>query len=132
MVHDFMAERKAALRAGPVFMYVFAYAQEPSAPGTLTGAAHASEIPFKFNNVTGDPTSRRVRAAKHMSEAWATFAGTGDPSHAGIPRWPPYTLEQRATMFLDGECTVINDPHREERLLWQQIRTAPQKGTSSS
>lgn len=127
-----LAERKAALKAGPVFMYVFAYAQEASAPGALTGAAHASEIPFKFNNVTGDPTSRRVRAAKHMSEAWTTFAGTGNPSHEGIPRWPSYTLEQRATMFLDGECTVINDPNREERLLWQQIRTAPQKETSSS
>jgi para-nitrobenzyl esterase len=116
-----LAERKAALTAGPVFMYVFAYEQEASKPGALTGAAHASEIPFKFNHVEGDPSSGRVRAAKHMSRAWATFARTGNPSHEGIPRWPAYTLDQRATMFLDAECTVVNDPNREERLLWQRI-----------
>jgi para-nitrobenzyl esterase len=116
-----LAERKAALKAGPVFMYVFAYQPEPTSPGALTGAAHASEIPFKFDHVEGDPSSARVRAAKHMSRAWATFAGTGNPSHEGIPRWPAYTVEQRATMFLDAECTVVNDPNREERMLWQEI-----------
>ena len=69
----------------------------------------------------GDPSSRSVRAGKNMSGAWAAFARTGDPSHEGIPRWPAYTLEQRATMYLDGDCHVINDPDREERLLWESI-----------
>jgi para-nitrobenzyl esterase len=116
-----LAERKAALKAGPVFMYVFAYQQEASKPGGLAGAAHAAEIPFKFNHVEGELSSGRVQAAKHMSKAWATFARTGDPSHEGIPRWPAYTIEQRATMLLDAECRVVNDPNREERLLWQEI-----------
>ena len=124
-----LAERKIALKAGPVYMYVFAYAPEAASPGALTGAAHASEIPFKFNRIEGDPSSRRVRAARHMSRAWATFARTGNPSHEGIPPWPPYTLEQRATMFLDGECAVVNDPNREERLLWQQISSTLQRPT---
>jgi len=31
-----------------------------------------------------------------------------------------YTLEQCATMFLDAECRVVNDPYRDERLLWKE------------
>src|SRR5665647_900539 len=27
-----------------------------------------------------------------------------DPSHDEIPKWPAYTQEQCATMFLDAEC----------------------------
>jgi para-nitrobenzyl esterase len=57
-----------------------------------------------------------------MSKAWATFARNGDPGHDGIPKWPAYTLDQRATMFLDAQCKVVNDPYREERLLWNEIK----------
>jgi para-nitrobenzyl esterase len=56
-----------------------------------------------------------------MSRAWASFARSSNPSHDEIPNWPAYTLEARATMFLDAECKVVNDPYREERLLWQQL-----------
>jgi para-nitrobenzyl esterase len=56
-----------------------------------------------------------------MSAAWAAFARTGDPSHEGIPRWPPYDARRRATMFLDAECRVAEDPHRAERLPWDQV-----------
>jgi len=30
-------------------------------------------------------------------------------------------LETRATMYLDAECKMVNDPYREEQLLWQQL-----------
>jgi len=116
-----LAERKVGLHAAPVYMYDFAYEPKVSHPGELNGATHGSEIPFKFDHMEGDPSSRSVRAGKNMSGAWAAFARTGDPSHEGIPRWPAYTLEQRATMYLDGDCQVINDPDREERLLWESI-----------
>jgi len=122
-----LAERKVALDAAPVFMYVFAYESDrPAAPGVdyPSKAAHAAEIPFKFNHPGSDFAGRRgdrFKAARNMSRAWATFARTGDPSHDEIPKWPPYTLDQRATMFLDAECRVVNDPWREERLLWQEI-----------
>lgn len=123
-----LAERKAALHAGPVFMYQFAYESEvPVAPGVPypTKAAHAMEIAFKFNHPETSPAAgrrpERFEAARNMSAAWAAFARTGDPSHAGIPTWPPYDAERRATMILDAECRVVEDPHREERLLWEQL-----------
>jgi para-nitrobenzyl esterase len=125
-----MAERKVALNAAPVFMYIFAYEVEtPVRPDVKypMKAAHAMEIPFKFNHTKNEESearqSARLRATRNMSKAWATFARTGNPSHEDIPKWPAYTLDQRATMFLDSECKVVNDPYREERLLWREIKT---------
>jgi len=123
-----LAERKAALHAGPVFMYQFAYESEvPVAPGVPypTKAAHAMEIAFKFNHPETSPEAgrrpERFKAARNMSAAWAAFARTGNPSHAEIPAWPPYDAERRATLILDAECRVVEDPQREERLLWEQL-----------
>jgi len=123
-----LAERKVALGAAPVYMYVFSYESDmpvaPAVPYPMK-AAHAMEIPFKFNHPEAIDSaarqSRRALATKNMSKAWASFAYNSDPSHDGIPQWPPYTLRQRATMFLDARCTVVDDPYREERLLWNEI-----------
>jgi para-nitrobenzyl esterase len=116
-----MAERKLALKGAPVYMYIFSYEPEVSPTGALNGASHGSDVPFRFEHVPGDRSSRRVRAAKAMSGAWAAFACTGNPNHAGIPNWHPYTLAHRSTMFFDAECQVIDDPDREERLLWASL-----------
>jgi para-nitrobenzyl esterase len=123
-----LAERKVAQRGAPVFMYQFAYESEvPAAPGVNypIKAAHATEMPFKFNHVDNDPATgkrpERYKAARNMSRAWASFARAGNPSHDQIPEWPAYTLDRRATMILDAECRVVNDPDREERLLWERI-----------
>jgi para-nitrobenzyl esterase len=120
-----LAERKAALNADPVYMYEFAFDSPSPAPAGVpyrSGSPHGSEVPFKFDHVPGDPkTDKGARAAKHMSRAWATFARNGNPSHDGIPVWPPYTLGKRSTMIIDAECRVVDDPHREERLLWKEL-----------
>lgn len=124
-----LAERRLALRpAAPVFMYIFSYeSQEPVLPDLdfPAGAPHAAEIPFKFNHPGGslnsDKNPDRAKAARNMSRAWASFARNSDPGHDEIPKWPAYTLEKRATMFLDSECRVIEDPYREERLLWMEL-----------
>jgi para-nitrobenzyl esterase len=56
-----------------------------------------------------------------MSHAWASFARNGNPSFDGPLNWPAYTLDKRETMLLNAECHVVSDPHREERLIWQQL-----------
>ena len=115
-----MAERKLALHAAPVYMYLFAYESEvPVSPTTPypQKAAHAMEMAFKFDHPDNNPSTgkrpERYKAAKNMSSAWAAFARTSNPG------WPAYTLPERATMILDAECKVVNDPYREERLVWQ-------------
>lgn len=122
-----MAERKVALHAAPVYMYLFAYESEvPVSPTTAypMKAAHAMEMAFKFDHPDNNPDTgkrpERFQAAKNMSGAWAAFARSSNPSHPGIPKWPAYTLEQRATMILNAKCEVVNDPYREERLVWKE------------
>ena len=43
------------------------------------------------------------------------------PANPSIPRWPAYDLTNRATMILDAECRIENDPRSETRQLWQTI-----------
>lgn len=109
------------------FLYFFTKAS--TAFGGGLGACHAIEIPFMFDNLhrngvgmfLGDLDDSHTRLATAMSEAWLAFARTGDPSHDGIPAWPAYEPTRRATMQLGDEITVLDDPARAERRVWQGI-----------
>lgn len=113
------AERKAAQKAAPAYMYLFAW-RTPVLGGKLK-SPHGIEIPFVFGNLA----EARARIgtgpdlqplAEKVSGVWAAFARTGNPSYPGIPQWPIYTRSDRATMLLADECRVVNDPGKEERL----------------
>jgi para-nitrobenzyl esterase len=119
-----LAERKADQKAAPVYMYRFDWLTK-AWEGRFR-AAHAFEIPFVFANaqlndeITGGGPDAVALAAR-MSDAWIAFARTGKPGHAGIPGWPAYTRERRATMLWNDVCEVADDPGRDERLLWERI-----------
>jgi len=122
-----MVERKLAGGPAPVFMYLFTY--QSNFLGGLLKAGHSLEIPFAFDTaadvpMTGDRPDRQEMAAA-IRDAWAAFAWKGDPSHPGIPKWEPYTLEKRATMILDIPCRVENDPAREELDAWEGMEVIP-------
>jgi para-nitrobenzyl esterase len=137
-----IAERKYSQHGAPVFMYCFTHESERLIPGTqhIYGAAHAMEIVYKFNNVPpasaaqsgqqaggavfGDAQPGSIRAAHNMSEYWSTFARTGRPAAKGQPAWPAYNTTKRATMFIDAECKVINDPFSLERQVWDRVDPA--------
>jgi para-nitrobenzyl esterase len=74
--------------------------------------------------MAGDRPDKQELATA-MSRAWAAFARTGDPSHPGIPKWEPYTLENRETMILDIPCRMENDPAREELDAWNGMDIIP-------
>ena len=95
---------------------------------------HCMEIPFVFDNLaagrvyTGDgPAAQRL--ADQMSAAWVAFARTGNPNHRGIPQWPGFNANTRATMVFGAatEARLVNDPGREERLALKAIRDAQAK-----
>jgi para-nitrobenzyl esterase len=119
-----IAERKIEGGKAPVYMYLFAW-ESPALNGSLK-ACHALDLPFVFNNV--EPTvgvigdhPGRFELANRMSVAWTAFARGGNPNHQGIPSWPIYSTEKRATMIFDNDCRVENDPNREERKAWHGI-----------
>ncbi len=109
-----LAERKAAQKSGPVYMYVLTW-ETPAARGSLR-SPHALEIPLVFDNVeaarsfVGREGDAPQILAEQMSEAWLAFARTGDPNTPALPDWPAYDPARRATMMFDLESKVVGDP----------------------
>jgi para-nitrobenzyl esterase len=125
---------KAAQGGAPVFMYIFAFESELRIAGTAhrVGAPHASDIAVTFDNAPpadaapianpgffDDQSEARRQTARNMSGMWANFARTGQPSAPGQPAWRPYTLDRRATMLIDAQCRLVDDPEGEERRFWE-------------
>jgi len=113
------AEQRLKGGTQPVFMYLFCWATGP------LRSAHGYEIAFVFDNARPPvmkASESRTELAARMSEAWIAFARDGDPNHAGLPKWPAYSLDERATMVFDrGGCKVEDDPFGAERLLWETV-----------
>jgi para-nitrobenzyl esterase len=116
-----LAERKAAQKKAPVYMYFFAW--NTVGFGGKYKALHMAEIPFVFDNIwaaeamTHGLPEAKALAAK-ISSAWIAFARTGNPGTKGLPDWPTYSADRRSTMILDNDPRVENDPSRELRLFW--------------
>jgi para-nitrobenzyl esterase len=130
-----VAERKADQKQAPVYMYYLTW-RSPVRDGKLK-AFHTLDIPFVFENVdlatamTGASQSRYALQDR-MSAAWTTFARTGNPNVKGLlPEWPAFDTANRATMFLDNECNVVNDPNGEERLTLKTLRESGRRATST-
>jgi para-nitrobenzyl esterase len=119
-------ERKAAKGNAPVYMYSFNW-QTPVLDGKLM-SQHALDVPFVFDTldetgITGQSPAAPPIAATE-SATWAAFARTGTPDNKLIPHWPAYTAADRATMMIDSEWRVRNDPQHEALLLWTRIALA--------
>ncbi|RAK50951.1 carboxylesterase/lipase family protein [Phenylobacterium deserti] len=123
-----IAELKASQGAAPVFFYNLAYRSNRRLEGAArdVGAMHAIDIPIVFDNVASGDTLAGNRpdvgaVADNMSEMFATFARTGQPSAKGQPAWPAYDLKTRATMVIDAQCQVVPDRFGAERKLWGRV-----------
>jgi para-nitrobenzyl esterase len=113
-----IAERRAALARGPVYLYYFRW--ETPIDGGRLKSPHTIEIPFVFDNVrTSRLTSSSPEApalAARVSDAWIAFARKGDPNTPTLPRWPAFNVNDRPTMVFDNQSGAQNDPIREERV----------------
>lgn len=121
----------AAGHGAPVYMYRFDW-ESPTFGGRL-GAAHALELPFVWNRLDlpmapillgSDPTLVQPLATT-IHATWAQFIKTGDPNGAGLPEWPRYDAERRATMLIDRTCAVVDDPGGDARALWPELDQPP-------
>jgi para-nitrobenzyl esterase len=115
-----IAERRAALGKGPVYLYYFRW--ETPVDGGRLKSPHTIEIPFAFDNVkaaarlTGGGPEAMALADK-ISDTWIAFARSGNPNTPKLPRWTPYNATDRPTMVIDNEIRLVNDPIREQRLV---------------
>ena len=112
------AERHAA--RGPTWAYRLTY-QSPLI-GARLGAPHNLDLPLLFcpDDAPGifSGTGHHALAAS-MQKAWAQFARTGNPG------WKSFDATTRATMILDRECQVVNDPGRAARLAQGALPSPP-------
>jgi para-nitrobenzyl esterase len=120
------AERRAAQPAGAAPTWVYELDWPTPIDSGKWGAPHTLDIPLVFNNtrvadgMSGDgPEARHL--AKLMSSACIVFAQTGDPNHARLPQWRPFTLGKRATMSFAAHSRLVDDPRKEERVLVEQV-----------
>jgi len=121
------AERKAAQHAAPAYMYIFDW-RSPVLGGKLR-SPHGIELAFVFDNTDKTTGMNGTGAdlaplAEKVSTAWAAFARTGNPNTPGLPHWPAYDTQSRATMVFNDECKVVDDPGRDERLAINALPTA--------
>jgi para-nitrobenzyl esterase len=107
------ASRKAAQKRGPAYSYIYAW-RTPVLEHRV-GTFHASEISFVFDNAAicdqysaGAPDA--LTLSRQMGAAWVAFARTGNPNHSGLPHWPAYEVQTRATMIFDSHCRIKTDP----------------------
>jgi len=134
------SERRAAQPEAAKRTWVYQMDWRSPVDGGKFGAPHTMDIPFLSDNTAlapgmcgDDPAAPPL--ARIMSGMLAAFAQTGDPNaHAqqtGLPHWPTYDLQSRATMLFDNHearTHVQNDPRSAERRL---VETVPymQPGT---
>jgi para-nitrobenzyl esterase len=117
------AIRKASLGATPAYSYIYSW--RTPVLDNRPGPFHACEIAFTFDNAEicdhySGGTPEALALSKQISTAWVNFARTGNPNHDGLPHWPAYTAEHRATMYFDTPCEVRNDPEGEGLRLMAQ------------
>ena len=113
-----IAERRAALNKGSVFLYYFRW--ETPIQGSRLKSPHGIEVPFAFDNLKASPLTagspQAPALADRVSSAWIAFARTGNPDTPKLPRWPAFNAKDRATMVFDNDSRVENDPLREQRI----------------
>ncbi|HUO89039.1 MAG TPA: carboxylesterase family protein [Rhizomicrobium sp.] len=120
------AERKHALGRAPAYVYTWEW-PTPAFNGKF-GAIHGTDVGTAFHNTRGamygETPSAHAMADRHAG-AWVAFAATGDPNHAGIPHWDPYTPETRASMVFADAMAAENDHRADFRKLWDAINPPP-------
>jgi para-nitrobenzyl esterase len=122
------AERKSARVKAPAYLYQIRW--RTPVEGGRRLSPHCIEIPFAMQNHWQLPemvgTGPELQPlADRVSGAWVAFARTGNPNHAGIPKWVPYSATDRTTMIIDNEWKAMNDPNREERVAMAKFPRLP-------
>jgi para-nitrobenzyl esterase len=119
-----LAERKLAGGGASVYMYLVTW-KSPALHGFVM-ASHGLCVPLTMDNAHTTPavdTPEGRLVANAMSEAWLAFARTGRPDAPGVPAWPAYSFDRRATMVFDLAPHVVDDPFGEQLRAWRSLDT---------
>ena len=124
---------RAASKVSDVYMYRFSRVA-PSSRSAWGGAAHTSEVPYVFDNTSGDASQfdeidRTVSGT--MAAAWVRFAKTGNPNGAGLPRWPAYRSPDYQLLDFGDATTLRSNARSPEIELFQRALETMRKQQSA-
>ena len=96
----------------------YAYEFGPTIPGDDAGAFHSSDLWFQFETLMKcwrPFDGHHFDLARKICNYWTNFAKYGDPNGSDkdgtpMPRWEPYTLEDRCLIRLHDEIAADHDP----------------------
>jgi len=113
-----------------VYVFKFAWNEEPEPFDFLIGACHSSEIPFIFGNVgpgEAPPYSSpyfayspqneegRLKLSNAIIAYWSSFMKEGRPGAQGLPKWTPWPLSSSKNNRLVLDADKQNLQIRMER-----------------
>jgi len=108
----------------PVYLYRFDFST-PMLRLLRLGAAHATELPFVWGNLSAGPKDPTFKlgglkvgtdVSTRMRRRWTGLARDGEPG--GAPVWRPYRPEDRATLVIDKDDRIVDDLDSELRAAW--------------
>jgi para-nitrobenzyl esterase len=115
------------MAVAPVYLYRFDFAT-PMLRLLRLGAAHATELPYVWGNLVAgpkDPTFKLgglkagMQVSSRLRARWLNFAVNGRPAGGdGEPVWRPYRADDRATLVIDKQDSVISDLDADVRTAW--------------
>jgi len=114
----------------PAYIYRFSYVPASMQQMMRYGAAHGSEIPYVFDNLTGrngaSVAPKDQEVAKTMNAYWANFAKTGDPNGKGLPKWPRFDPQRDEILEFrpDGSTAASPDPRKPRLDVMEQAAKA--------
>jgi len=117
--------------------WLFFFAQNPPAPSGQPPfpAAHASELPYVFNNLgkaplfpdPSDPVLAAASApdkkvADEMSSYWVNFARSGNPNGSGLPKWQEHKVgDSDRAIILDANPSSEKLPAKARLELYDKL-----------
>ena len=112
------ASQAANQTASETFMYRLDFAESEGRMKDL--AYHSLDVGLVWDHPhtgIGNDTEEAALATQiHL--AWSAFLRGQAPAAPGLPAWTPYTTSARATMILDRQSRIEQDPQAAERTLW--------------
>jgi len=123
--------RTVSAQGLPAYEYRFSYVAESLRP-KVSGAPHATEIPFVFNTVDAAYKDKLMPADDAISRKalayWVGFAKTGSPSALGLPKWETQSPQSDFIMnFTNAGLVAGSDPWKAQLDLIEALAVGQSK-----